>query len=414
MASAGSRRVLIIVQNLPVPFDRRVWQEATTLAGSGYTVSVICPKAKGFNRSFEELEGIRIHRYSLPIDASGALGFVTEFLWCFVATMVKVAQVALRGPGFDVVHVCNPPETYWPLGWICRALGKRFIFDHHDLSPEMYRAKFDRPSELVNRALLRLERETFRVADVVITTNESHAAVARSRGGVADENIFVVRSGPDLNRLTRYPADPAWHKGARHLLVYLGEICKQDGADHLVRAVRDLRDHFGRDDFHCVFVGGGPHQPAVKAYADEIGVADLCTFTGRVSDDLLCRILSSADVAVDPDPLTEWSDQSTMNKIMEYMFFGLPIAAYALTENRVSAQDAAWYAKSNDERALAGVISKLLDDPERRARMSAFGRERLERSLAWQHSMPALLQAYDRVFDRQPVTVGDGHTNVGA
>jgi glycosyltransferase involved in cell wall biosynthesis len=403
MASAGSRRrVLIIVQNLPVPFDRRVWLEATTLAAAGYAVSVICPKAKGFNRSFEVLEGIRIHRYPLPIDASGALGFISEFLWCFVRTIMKVVRVAAVGGGFDAIHVCNPPETYWPLGWVCRALGKRFLFDHHDLSPEMYQAKFDQPSRLVRRALLAMERETFRAAHVVVTTNGSHAQVARTRGRKRDEDIFIVRSGPDLTRLTRDPRDPQWHRGKRHLLVYLGEICKQDGADHLVRAVRELRDGWGRDDVHCVFVGGGPHQPVIRAYATEIGVADLCTFTGRVSDELLCRILSSADVAVDPDPLTAWSNQSTMNKIMEYMFFGLPIVAYDLAEHRVSAQSAAIYAEANDERRLAAEISGLLDDPRRRAEMAAFGRRRLEDHLAWQHSAPVLLEAYRRLFDGAP------------
>jgi glycosyltransferase involved in cell wall biosynthesis len=401
MASAGRRRVLIIVQNLPVPFDRRVWLEATTLTAAGYDVSVICPKAKGFTRSHEVLEGVDIHRYPLPFDASGAVGFVSEFIWCFVATMVEVLHVGLRGRGFDAVHVCNPPETYWPLGWVCRLLGKPFLFDHHDLSPEMYDAKFDQPSALIRRALLWFERETFRVADVVVTTNDSHREIAKTRGGFADERIFVVRSGPDLDRLTRYPVDPQWRRGAAHQLVYLGEICKQDGADHLVRAVRELRDHYGRDDIHCVFVGGGPHQPAIRDYADAIGVGELCTFTGRVSDDQLCRILSSADVAIDPDPLTPWSDRSTMNKIMEYMYFGLPIVAYDLREHRVSAQEAALYAQANDERALAGHIAALLDDPQRRADMGKFGMRRLEQSLAWQHSAPVLLRAYNRLFDRR-------------
>lgn len=415
MASAGRRRVLIIVQNLPVPFDRRVWLEATTLQRAGYDVSVICPRAKGFTASYELLEGVHIHRYALPFDADGALGFVGEFVWCFLATMRKVVRVALRGPGFDAVHVCNPPETYWPLGWICRLLGKPFLFDHHDLSPEMYDAKFDEPNALVRRVLVWFERQTFRVADVVVTTNGSHADIARTRGGKVDDDIFVVRSGPDVERLTRYPVDLQWRRGATHQLVYLGEICKQDGADHLVRAVRDLREHFGRHDFHCVFVGGGPHQPAIRAYADEIGVGDLCTFTGRVSDDLLCRILSSADVAVDPDPLTPWSDRSTMNKIMEYMYFGLPIAAYGLHENRVSAQDAALYADANDERALASAIDTLLDDPARRAAMSVFGRERLEQSLAWQHAAPVLLRAYDRLFGaaRRSAPVGSAHVGTG-
>jgi glycosyltransferase involved in cell wall biosynthesis len=402
MASAGRpRRVLIVVQNLPVPFDRRVWLEATTLARAGYRVSVICPKAKGFNRSFEEFEDVHIYRYRLPVDAQGALGFVVEFLWCFVRTAMKAVRVAVTGRGFDVLHVCNPPETYWPLARFWKRLGRRFLFDHHDLSPEMFQAKFDKfdsKSGPTLAALRYLERKTFETADLVVTTNESHKRIAIERGGMAPEDVYVVRSGPDLERLTVYPPDPAWHNGKRHLLVYLGEICKQDGVDHLIRALKLLRDQLGRDDVHCVLVGGGPHQPSIKAYASEIGIADLCTFTGRVSDDDLCRILSSADLGVDPDPRNDWSDKSTMNKIMEYLYFGLPVVGYDLTENRVSAGPAALFATPNREPDLANRIVELLDDPARRQEMGQLGRERVRSVLAWEHSAPVLLAAYDRLW----------------
>lgn len=399
MASVGkSRRVLIIVQNLPVPFDRRVWLEATSLTREGYAVSVICPKAKGYNGSFERLEGVDIYRYALPIDAQGALGFVIEFAWCFLRSFMISIRVATMGRGFDVIHACNPPETFWLLGWFWRPFGKRFLFDHHDLSPEMYAAKFGTASGPMYRGLLFLERMTFRTADIVITTNESHKRIALQRGGVAPENVFIVRSGPDLDRFKTYDPDPSWRKGKTFLLTYLGEMCKQDGVDHLVRVVKRLRDDLDRKDFHAVFVGGGPEQPMIKAYADEIGVGDCCTFTGRVSDEDLCRILSSADIAVDPDPKSDWSDKSTMNKIMEYMFFGLPIVAYDLTEHRVSAQDAAVYAEPNSEPALAQAINALLDDPERRQAMSDYGAQRVRENLVWQHSVPPLLAAYDRIF----------------
>jgi glycosyltransferase involved in cell wall biosynthesis len=405
MASAGNRRrVLIIVQNLPVPFDRRVWLEATSLTEAGYAVTVICPKAKGYTASFERLEGVDIHRYGLPIDAHGAAGFVVEFAWCFLRSFMKSVRVALAGRGFDVIHACNPPETYWLLAWFWRLFGKRFLFDHHDLSPEMYAAKFGRCSGPMYQGLLLLERMTFRSADVVITTNESHKRIAEARGGLAPERVFVVRSGPDLARFKVYDADPTWKQGKPFLLVYLGEMCKQDGVDHLVRAVRLLREDLRRDDLRAVFVGGGPEQPMIRAYAEEQGVGDLCTFTGRVSDDDLCRILSSADVAIDPDPKTDWSDQSTMNKIMEYMFFGLPIVCYDLTEHKVSARDAALYVQANSERALADGISALLDDPARRARMARYGAARVREKLVWQHSVPPLLAAYDALFARaQPL-----------
>jgi glycosyltransferase involved in cell wall biosynthesis len=400
MASAG-RRVLIVVQNLPVPFDRRVWLEATTLRAHGYEVSVISPKGKGHTASYEVLEGIRIYRYALPFEAAGTLGYVVEFLWCFLRTALQTLRVHLRGGGFDVLHICNPPETYWPLARAWRLLGKRFVFDHHDLSPEMYLAKMDRSSsDLMLNGLRFLERRTFRAADVVVTTNDSHRRIAVERGGKDDEDVFVVRSGPDLDRFRVYEPDARWRQGKRHLLVYLGEMCVQDGVDHLVRALALLRDEHGRDDIHCVFVGGGPHQPAIRAYADELGVADLATFTGRVDDDTLCRILSSADVAVDPDPKTPWSDQSTMNKIMEYMYFGLPIVAYDLTEHRVSAQDSAVYAEPNREDDLARLIAELLDDPQRRAEMGRRGAQRLREELAWQHSVKPLLRAYEQVTSR--------------
>ena len=395
MASVGDpKRVLIIVQNLPVPFDRRVWLEATTLCQSGYVVSVICPKAKGFNRSYENVEGVHIFRYSLPIDARGRIGYMAEFAWCFIRTLGKSLRVAILGPGFDVIHACNPPDTYWMLGRLWKVFGKPFVFDHHDLSPEMFEVKFGRRGFL-RSALLFLERMTFQTADVSIATNESHRQIALRRGRMDPDRVFVVRSGPDLERLVVYPADDAWRQGAEHVIVYLGEMCEQDGVDYLVRAVELLRRDFQRNDIRCIFVGGGPHQDEIKAYAAERGVMDLCTFTGRVSDEVLCRILSSADIAIDPDPKTPWSDRSTMNKIMEYMFFGLPIVCFDLTENRFSAQEAALYAEANDARSLARSIVELLADSERRFRMGRFGQERVREELAWCYSVPNLLTAYE-------------------
>jgi glycosyltransferase involved in cell wall biosynthesis len=392
-------RVLIVVQNLPVPFDRRVWLEATTLTQNGYRVSVICPKMRGFNRAREMIEDIDIYRYTLPIDAQGKLGFVLEFLWCFLATALLSLKVQITGRGFDVLHVCNPPETYWPLAWFWRAFGKSFIFDHHDLSPEMFAVKFERPATregggVLFKALLFLERMTFNAARIVITTNESHKRIAVERGGKRPEDVFIVRSGPDLSRFKVFEPDLKWRRGKRYLVAYLGEICKQDGVDHLVRAVKILRDELKRTDVHCIFMGGGPHQQAIADYAVEIGVEELCTFTGRVSDEDLCRVLSSADIGVDPDPKNEWSDQSTMNKVIEYMFFGLPVLSYDLHETRVSAGEAGMFVTANDEHALARGIIELLDDPARRKRLGATGFARVREVLAWNYSVAPLLTAY--------------------
>ncbi len=393
----GGPRVVIVVQNLPVPFDRRVWLEATTLAAAGYDVTCICPTGKGHDERFEVIEGVRIHRYPLPVDASGALGFIVEFAWCFLRSAMKLGR-ELVGGRIEVLHVCNPPETYFPLGWLVKATGARFLFDHHDLSPEMYDAKFgDRASSAMRRGLLFLERRTFRAADLVITTNESHKRIAVERGGKDPDDVIVVRSGPDLERLQQVEPVDHWRQGKRHLVTYLGEICEQDGVHHLVDAMVEVRDRHGRDDVHCVLMGGGPHQPAVQAYAAEIGADDVCHFTGRVSDEVLCEVLSSADVGVDPDPWTPWSDQSTMNKIMEYMYFGLPIASYDLTEARVSAGDAALFAPEHTAASLADTIVELLDDPQSRERMGKIGRHRIETQLSWEHSVPPLLEAYGRL-----------------
>ena len=393
-------KVLIVVQNLPVPFDRRVWMESTTLVNNGYDVTVICPKAKGYTKSFEVIEGIHIYRYNLPIDAQGAVGYVSEFAWCFAATALLTAKVGAKR-GFDILHVCNPPETFFPLGWLVKATGRKFMFDHHDLSPEMYMAKEEsNASRLVHKALLFMEAQTFKAAQICITTNNSHKRIAIERGGMDPEDVFIVRSGPDLTRLEVMAPEPEWKAGKKYMVAYLGEICKQDGVDHMVRAMRIIRDEFERTDIHAVFLGGGPHQPAIKEYAAEIGADDLCTFTGRVSDEDLCRVLSSADVGVDPDPRNEWSDQSTMNKIMEYMYFSLPVVAYELTENKYSAQEAALYAKPNEERELAKTILAVIDDPEMAEKMGDFGRARIVNELSWEHSAPVLLGAYEHLQNK--------------
>ena len=401
MASAGNgKRVLIVVQNLPVPFDRRVWLEATTLRRHGYTVSVICPKAKGFTASYEVLEDVYIHRYALPFEAGGTLGFLAEFAWCFLATLVKSVIVGRRH-GFDVIHACNPPDTYWCLALLWRPFGKRFLFDHHDLSPEMYQAKFERPSRFLHATLRFLEWCTLRTADVAIATNDSYRQVAIERHSMPADRVFVVRSGPDLGRFRRYAPDPALKAGRDKLVVYLGEMCKQDGVEYLLRTLKILRERRQGDDFFTVLIGGGPHQKPVRRYAGELGLAAVTRFTGRVSDDELCRILSSANVAVCPDPKTPWSDKCTMNKIIEYMYFGLPIVCFDLTEHRVSAGEAALYAAPNQEQALADALRQLLDCRAMRERMGQIGRVRVETKLAWHYSIPPLLEAYDRLWQTE-------------
>jgi glycosyltransferase involved in cell wall biosynthesis len=392
------RRVLIVVQNLPVPFDRRVWLEATTLARAGYAVSVICPKGLGFDAAYECLEDVDIYRYDVPVDPTGKSGFVVEFAIGLLSTAWLSFRVQLLGRGFDVIHACNPPDTYWILGIFWRFFGKRFLFDHHDLSPELYAVKFGRGRGIVPFLVRFFERATFRTASVVIAPNESHKEIAIARGDMDPEHVHIVRSAPALERFTVYPSDPSWGRGKQHLIAYLGEMGPQDGVENLVEALAILRDEYGRADFHAVFIGGGTHREVARLKADERGLGDSTTFTGIVSDDDLCRILSSADVGVDPVPRNEWSDRSTMNKIMEYMYFGLPVVGFDLREARVSAGEAGVFATANSPKSLAGELDRLLEDEARRATMSKFARRRLEETLSWEHSVPKLLEAYDDVF----------------
>jgi len=398
-ASAGKqRRVLIIVENLPCPFDRRVWQEACALRDAGYLVSIICPKGKGYKQSREMLDDILILRHALPIEADNAIGYFVEYsvalFWQFVLSLRLVA-----GRGFDAIHACNPPDLIFLVGGFFRLFGKRFLFDQHDINPELFEAKFGRRGALY--WLIRaLERMTYVTAQVVIATNGSYRQIAITRGGLNPKDVFIVRSGPDLARLSPVAPDDALRRGRKYLVAYVGVMGKQEGIDLLLRSVAHIVHARGRQDVQFCLVGGGTEVDAMRAYASELKVADFVTFTGRVPDETLVRVLSTADLCVNPDPVNPMNDKSTMNKIMEYMAFGKPIVQYELTEGRVSAGGASLYARPNDEEDFAAKVLSLLDDAERRAAMGREGAARVHSELEWRHQVPHLLSAYERLFSR--------------
>jgi glycosyltransferase involved in cell wall biosynthesis len=396
MTAQKPRRVLIIVENLPVPFDRRVWQEATTLQQAGYEVSIICPKGKGYEKGHEVIDNIYIYRHALPIEASGAAGYAIEYSWALFWEFVLTLRV-LWTRGFDVVHACNPPDTIFLIGRFFKLFGKKFIFDHHDINPELYEAKFGR-RDLFYKLLVALERWTFRTANVSIATNESYKKIAVQRGGKRPERVFVVRSGPDLRRLKTVPPVPELKQGRQYLVGYVGVMGKQEGIDYLLRGVQHIVRDLKRTDIHFGLVGGGTELEDMKAYARELGVADYVTFTGRVPDQQMLEMLNTADVCVNPDVANEMNDKSTMNKVMEYMALGKPIVQFDLTEGRFSAQEASLYADKNNELDLARKIVRLLDDAELRERMGRFGRTRVENELEWKYEVPKLLAAYDMAF----------------
>jgi len=395
------RRILILVENLPSPFDRRVWQEACALRDAGYGVSIICPTGIGCERKFEAIDGIHIFRCRLPFEASGAAGYAAEYAIALAWTFVLAWRVLLTR-GFDVIHACNPPDLFFLIGGFFKLFGKKVVFDHHDLNPELYEAKFGR-RDFLHRLMLKLERWTFRTADVSIATNESYRRVAIGRGRMAPERVFVVRSGPSLERLRILPPDGRLKRGRRFLVGYVGVMGKQEGIGYLLQAARHIVHGLGRSDVHFGLVGGGTSLEEMKVLAQELGVADHVTFTGRVPDGEMLAMLNTADVCVNPDIANEMNDKSTMNKIMEYMALGKPVVQFDLTEGRYSARLASLYARRNDAVDLAAKILELLDDPQRRAEMGSYGRQRVENELAWRYEAPKLLAAYEALWRGAPI-----------
>lgn len=406
----GPRRVLIIVENLPVPFDRRVWNEATTLRDAGYEVFVICPLGKDAEERMIEIDGIRIYRHPLP-EARAWMAYFVEYsvalFWEFL-----LAWRIWRRHGFDVIHACNPPDLIFLVGGFFKLIfGTKFVFDHHDISPELFEAKFGRRS-ILHRISVMLERCSFRMADISIATNESYRAIAVERGGKNPGRVFVVRSGCDLSRIKIGPEVPALKKGRRFLIGYVGVMGVQEGIQYLLHAARVIIRERGRTDVHFGLVGGGAEFDALRQMAEQLGIADFVTFTGRVADRDLLEMLNTADVCINPDECNPMNDKSTMNKIMEYMALGKPIVQFDVTEGRVSAQEASLYARCNDPHDLAERILELLADPERRRKMGEIGRRRAENELAWVHEAPKLLAAYESLFAAPAYEGGVPRSNV--
>jgi glycosyltransferase involved in cell wall biosynthesis len=396
--SPGKWRVLIIVENLPCPFDRRVWQEALALRAAGHAVSIICPKGRGYDKGYEVLEGVHVYRHPLPVEADSALGYGLEYALALLMEFGLALRIALTR-GFDVIHGCNPPDTIFLIARFFKVFGKRFIFDHHDINPELYEAKFAR-RDVWYRLLCRLERWTFATADVSIATNESYRRIAIERGHMDPSRVFVVRSGADLTRVRVSPPRAELRRGKRHLVGYVGVIGKQEGLDLLLQSVAYLRQHLQRNDVQFVIVGDGTELPALRQLSRQLSLDDCVEFTGRIPDAALWEIMSTADVCVNPDRANDMNDKSTMNKILEYMALGKPIVQFDLTEGRFSAGESSLYARPNDVADFAVKLCELLDDPEQRTTMGAIGRQRVEGGLAWHHQVPRLLEAYHVAMKR--------------
>lgn len=404
------RRVLIIVENLPVPFDRRVWLEATTLRAAGYQVSIISPFGQGATAPYEKIDGIHVYRHAVFHEAHGAIGYLLEYgsaIFHELRLSIKIA----RRHGFDVIHACNPPDLIFLIGLLFKPFGKHLLFDHHDLNPELYAAKFGGKTivnRIVQKLLLCCERLTFSLATITIATNESYRQIAIERGRKNPEKVFVVRSGPNLRKIKRMPPDKRWRNGRAYLVGYVGVIGQQEGLDLLLLSLEHIVRQHRRNDVQFVIVGDGPELPNIKELARQRQLDEFVTFTGRVDDTTLLTVLSTADVCVNPDRFNAMNDKSTMNKILEYMALERPIVQFDLVEGRVSAQHASLYATRNDPLDFADKIVQLLSDPQQRAAMGRYGRERVEKELSWEHEAPRLLEAYDTLFSMEK----ERHRNV--
>ena len=390
-------KILIIVENLPVPFDTRVWKEALALQDNGYEVFVICPQGKNFEKKYECIKGINIFRHPMPQEGHKTNGYLIEYVSAFFWEFFLSWKIFLKH-GFKIIQGCNPPDNIFIIAFMFKVFGVKYIFDHHDANPELFLAKFGRKNIFYYSQEL-LEKMTFRFSDAIMSTNKTYKKIAVTRGRRSPGDVFVVRNGPDMDKFKPVNPIPELKYGKKFLVGYVGTISVQEGLDILLE-VALLIKKTGRRDIHFTCIGGGPGLKEVEEMKSQMEIDEMFNFTGRIPDKELLEILSTADVCVNPDSPNGMNDISTMIKIMEYMALSKPIVQFDLKEGRYSAQDAALYAKNNNIKDFAEKILWLLDHPEERKKMGISGRKRVEEKLAWKYSIPGLLAAYRRVFEK--------------
>ncbi|KAA3620022.1 MAG: glycosyltransferase WbuB [Calditrichaeota bacterium] len=388
------KKILMLLENNPYPHDGRVRREAKTLIAAGHHVSIISPGRK--HQPWKEtIDNVHAFRYPEPVQADGFLGYIWEYSYSMLASFFLSLYVFFNR-GFDVIHAHNPPDTFVFIAAFYKIFGKQFVFDHHDLSPEMYYARFSgEGNKIVYKALLAIEKMTFRFADHVIATNESYKEIAVTRGKVDKEKVSIVRNGPELKRLRLSEPDQELQAMGKTIIGFVGDMGYHDGVDNLIRAIHCLVTELGRTDFYCVIIGEGDAWEDMKKLTTKLKLDTYVRFTGFIPDADMLRYLSTADICVDPDPKNDFTNRSTMIKMMEYMALAKPIVAFRLKEHTVTALEAASYAQPNDPADLARCIAELMDNPEQRQKMGKIGRKRIETELAWQFQEPNLVTAYE-------------------
>jgi glycosyltransferase involved in cell wall biosynthesis len=388
------KHILIVIENLPAPFDRRVWQEATTLKASGAAVSIICPKMRGYNKDYEVINGIEIYRHHLPLEGTGALGYLLEYSSAIFWEFFLSCKIFLR-KRFHVIQGCNPPDLIFLTALFFKLFGVKYVFDHHDINPELYIAKFGK-KDVLYKAMLFFEKLTFKTADYSIATNDSYREIAIRRGKMLPEKVQVIRSGPSLERLRIVPPNEEHKEGKKYLVGYVGVIGEQEGLDILLAVARRIKEK--RRDVQFAILGGGTDLEQLKTLCTKMELDDTVRFYGIVTDQVLLEVLNTADVCVNPDKPSEMNNLSTMNKIMEYMALKKPIVQFDLKEGRASALDASLYVEHNNVEDFADKICFLLDRDDIRLKMGEFGYNRVVNELAWKYESKKLVNFYSKVL----------------
>lgn len=394
MPHLNSKHILIIVENLPVPFDRRVWQEATSLKESGFDVSIICPIMNSFTEKYEKIEGIDIYRHPLPIEANAGIDYLWEYSTAIFWWIVLSVKIYSRKK-FQVIHGCNPPDLIFIVALLFKPFGVKYVFDHHDVNPELYVAKFGK-KDFLYKCMVLFEKLTFKVANYSIATNESYRNIAIVRGGMKPEKVQIVRSGPKIEKLIISAGNEKYKKGRKYLVGYVGTVGEQEGIDLLLKSILFITKI--RQDVHFAIIGGSTMMEQLIVWRDEMGLNDFVDFYGRVSDEIMLEILNTAEIGVNPDKPTEMNNLSTMNKIMEYMALKKPIVQFDLKEGRFSAQEASLYAEPNDTSDFANKILYLLDNESERRKMGEYGHKRVLNHLSWEFESKKLVTFYNKIF----------------
>jgi glycosyltransferase involved in cell wall biosynthesis len=394
MLEFAGKHILIIVENLPLPFDRRVWQEANTLKDNGAYVSIICPKMKGYTKSFEQINGIDIYRHPLPVEANGAIGYLAEYSVALFWEFVLSVRIYFK-KRFQVIQGCNPPDLIFLVALFYKLLGVKYVFDHHDINPELYIAKF-RKKDIFYRLMIFCEKLTFKTANFSIATNGSYKDIAITRGGMSPDKVTIVRSGPSLGRLQLKEGNPIYKKGRKYLVGYVGVIGEQEGLDLLMESIDKIR--MQRQDIQFAVIGGGTELEKIRKMSVKLGISQFVDFYGRVSDEVLVDILNTCEVCVNPDKPTQMNNLSTMNKIMEYMALKKPIVQFDLKEGRVSALEASLYALNESTDDFSQKIVQLIDDELLRKTMGEYGYSRVLNELSWDFESKKLVKFYRKIF----------------